>query len=67
MNTRGQTKVMFATDYPFLPFSRCVAEARALPLSDVARRNYLRDNALRVFDWSAPAPGAGPETRPPVR
>jgi predicted TIM-barrel fold metal-dependent hydrolase len=51
MNTRGQTKVMFATDYPFLPFDRCVREALALPLSDVARRNYLRDNPLRVFNW----------------
>lgn len=59
MNTRGQTKVMFATDYPFLPFERCVREACALPLSDVARRNYLRDNALRVFRWPDPA-----ESRP---
>ncbi len=54
MNTRGPTKVMFATDHPFLAFDRCVTEAQALPLSDVARRNYLRDNALRVFHW----PGA---------
>jgi predicted TIM-barrel fold metal-dependent hydrolase len=55
MDTRGSTKVMFATDYPFLPFDRCVREARALPLSDVARRNYLHDNARRVFQWH-PAP-----------
>jgi predicted TIM-barrel fold metal-dependent hydrolase len=52
MNTRGQTKIMFATDYPFLPFDRCVNEARALPLSGEARRNYLRENARRVFRWS---------------
>ena len=51
MNTRGPTKVMFATDYPFLPFDRCVREARALPLSDVVRRNYLGGNARRVFRW----------------
>jgi len=51
MNTRGQTKVMFATDYPFLQFDRCVIEARALPLSQVAQRNYLHDNACRVFRW----------------
>jgi predicted TIM-barrel fold metal-dependent hydrolase len=53
MNTRGSTKVMFATDHPFLSFDRCVPEAVALPLSELARRNYLRDNALRVFRWPA--------------
>ena len=52
MNTRGQSKVMFATDYPFLPFDRCVREALALPLSEESRRNYLSDNALRVFRWA---------------
>jgi predicted TIM-barrel fold metal-dependent hydrolase len=51
MRTRGKTKVMFATDYPFLPFDRCVREARGLPLPEDVRRNYLRDNALRVFRW----------------
>jgi predicted TIM-barrel fold metal-dependent hydrolase len=53
MNTRGPTKVMFATDHPFLSFDRCVPEAQALPLSEPARRNYLRENALRVFRWPA--------------
>jgi predicted TIM-barrel fold metal-dependent hydrolase len=53
MNTRGKTKVMFATDYPFLPFERCVGEAAALPLSEEARRNYLGENALRVFRWGS--------------
>jgi predicted TIM-barrel fold metal-dependent hydrolase len=53
MSTRGPTKVLFATDYPFLTFERCVGEACALPLGDVARRNYLRDNALRLFRWEA--------------
>jgi len=54
MNTRGKTKVMFATDYPFLPFDRCVREAQALPLAEDVRRNYLRDNALRIFRWGPP-------------
>jgi len=66
MNTRGKTKVMFATDYPFLPFDRCVREARALALSEDVRRNYLCDNALRVFRWgAAPAERQGEGGRAP--
>lgn len=57
MNTRGRTKVMFATDYPFLEFERCVREASGLPLSDDVRRGYLRDNALRVFRWAEATEG----------
>jgi predicted TIM-barrel fold metal-dependent hydrolase len=51
MNTRGQDKVMFATDFPFLPFDRAVDSARALPLRPGVLEKYLRDNALRVFHW----------------
>ena len=51
MNTRGRNKVMFATDFPFLPFDRAVAEAKALPFRDGVLERYLRDNALEVFDW----------------
>jgi predicted TIM-barrel fold metal-dependent hydrolase len=51
MNTRGQTKVMFATDFPFLPFDRCAQTARALDLRPEALRNYLSENARRVFGF----------------
>jgi len=51
MNTRGRSKVMFATDYPFLSFERCVGEAMELPLEEEARSSYLRGNAARVFRW----------------
>jgi len=51
MNTRGQDKVMFATDFPFLPFDRAVAAARALPFRPGVLRKYLRDNAARLFKW----------------
>lgn len=51
MNTRGQTKVMFATDFPFLPFDRAVTEAIALPFRDGVLERYLRQNALDVFNW----------------
>ncbi len=52
MNTRGQTKVLFATDFPFLPFDRATAEARALPFREGVLERYLRQNALDLFDWS---------------
>jgi uncharacterized protein len=51
MNTRGRTKVMFATDFPFLPFDRAIAEAKALPFRDGVLERYLRDNALAFFNW----------------
>jgi predicted TIM-barrel fold metal-dependent hydrolase len=52
MNTRGQDKILFATDFPFLPFDRAVAAARDLPLRPGVLEKYLRDNARRVFRWS---------------
>jgi predicted TIM-barrel fold metal-dependent hydrolase len=52
MNTRGRTKVMFATDFPFLPFDRAIATARELAFREGALERYLHDNALEVFDWS---------------
>jgi predicted TIM-barrel fold metal-dependent hydrolase len=51
MNTRGQDKVMFATDFPFLPFDRATAAAKALPLRPGALQKYLHDTARRVFRW----------------
>jgi predicted TIM-barrel fold metal-dependent hydrolase len=44
---------MFATDFPFLPFDRAVAEATALPFREGVLERYLRQNALDLFgaDW----------------
>ena len=52
MNTRGQDKVLFATDFPFLPFDRCAETARALDLKPPVLEKYLRDNARRVFRFA---------------
>ena len=49
MNTRGQDKVMFATDFPFLTMERCLREASALDLRDGVLDKYLYANAERVF------------------
>ena len=51
MNTRGQTKVLFASDHPVLSFERCLAEAAVLPLREGVLEKYLRSNALAVFRW----------------
>jgi predicted TIM-barrel fold metal-dependent hydrolase len=52
MNTRGSDKVMFATDYPVLSFKRCMKEVKEIAFrNDEIRRKFLRENALRVFNW----------------
>jgi predicted TIM-barrel fold metal-dependent hydrolase len=51
MNTRGQAKILFASDHPVLSFDRCLREAEELPLRDGVLEKYLRGNALSVFDW----------------
>lgn len=52
MNTRGQDKVMFATDFPFLPFDRAVSTACELPFRPGVLEKYLHENARRVFGFS---------------
>jgi uncharacterized protein len=49
MNTRGKTKIVFATDFPFLTMERCVREAQALDLRDGVLDLYLHGNAERLF------------------
>lgn len=50
MNTRGADKIMWASDYPLLPFDRCMAEISKMPLrSEEIRIKFYRDNARRVF------------------
>ncbi len=51
MNTRGQDKILFASDHPVLSFQRCLDEAEALALREGVLEKYLRGNALRVFRW----------------
>jgi hypothetical protein len=49
INTFGQDKVMFGTDYPVLGFKRTMDEVLALNLRPDPLRKFLRDNALRVY------------------
>lgn len=49
VNTYGQDKVIFGTDYPVLDFQRTRDEIEALGLREEAKKKLLRDNALRIY------------------
>jgi predicted TIM-barrel fold metal-dependent hydrolase len=49
MNTRGQDKVIFASDHPVLSMDRCIQEAQALDLREGVLDKYLYANAFKVF------------------
>ncbi len=49
INSYGQDKVLFGTDFPVLGFERTRAEVDALGLRPGPLRKFLRDNALRVY------------------
>jgi len=49
INTFGQDKVIFGTDYPVLDFERTLAEIEALGLKPVALEKLLRENARRLY------------------
>ena len=51
LSTRGQDRILFASDYPVLSFERCLGEAAALELTDEARDGWLYRNAESFF-WS---------------
>ena len=45
----GQRKVLFGTNYPMISHEHALAGLDDLGLSDEARRDFLHDNAERVF------------------
>ncbi|MNV69248.1 Amidohydrolase [compost metagenome] len=49
INTFGQDKVIFGTDFPVLDFERTRAEVEALDLRPIPKKKLLRDNALRIY------------------
>ncbi len=58
IDSYGQDKVMFGTDFPVLGFQRMREEVEALGLREVPKRKFLRDNALRVYKLADRAAGA---------
>ncbi len=49
MSTRGQDRILFASDYPVLSMQRCLGEAANLELTDEVRQKWLYDNANAFF------------------
>ncbi|MEQ9010600.1 amidohydrolase family protein [Algiphilus sp.] len=49
MNSYGQDKVMFGTDWPVIDPERAVKELEAMELRPEARAKLMRDNARKVF------------------
>jgi predicted TIM-barrel fold metal-dependent hydrolase len=49
IDTYGQDKVMFGTDFPVLSFERVRHEVDELGLRPEPRRKFLRDNAIRIY------------------
>jgi predicted TIM-barrel fold metal-dependent hydrolase len=49
MNTRGQDKIIFASDHPVLSMERCIAEASELDLREGVLEKFLYTNAQKLF------------------
>lgn len=49
INSWGQDKVVFGTDFPVIDFKRAMDEIDALKLRPEARQKFLRDNVLRIY------------------
>ncbi len=49
MNTRGQDKIIYASDHPVLSMERCIKEAEALDLREGVLDKFLYSNAQRLF------------------
>jgi hypothetical protein len=49
INSYGQDKVLFGTDFPVLRFERTVQEIDELGLKPEVRRKFMRDNAARLY------------------
>lgn len=49
MNTRGQDKIMFASDHPVLAMDRCLQEAQELKVRDGVIDKFLYANAQKLF------------------
>lgn len=49
IDSYGQDKVLFGTDFPVLRFDRTRREIDALGIRPAAKRKLLRDNAMKLF------------------
>ncbi len=59
MNTFGQDKVLFGTDYPVIDLERARREFDELGLRPASAAKVLRDNAIRLYGLKLPLSGEG--------
>jgi predicted TIM-barrel fold metal-dependent hydrolase len=52
INTWGQDKVIFGTDFPVIEHARAMNEVEALGFNAVPKQKFLRENAIRVYNLS---------------
>lgn len=50
INSYGQNKVIFATDFPVLRFERTVEEVHDHGLKPEVMRKFMRDNTVRIYN-----------------
>ena len=50
LNSYGQNKVIFATDFPVLRFERTVQEIYDYSLKPEVMRKFMRDNTIRLYN-----------------
>ena len=48
-NTILKNQILYASEWPLIPFEKIVREAEALPLKDEVKENYLYKNAARLL------------------
>jgi predicted TIM-barrel fold metal-dependent hydrolase len=49
LNSYGQDKVIFGTDFPVLDFKRTIGEIDSLDLKPQVRQKFLRENVVRIY------------------
>jgi predicted TIM-barrel fold metal-dependent hydrolase len=49
INTYGQDKVLFGTDFPVLGFEETMKQIDELDLRPVPKQKFLRENAIRIY------------------
>lgn len=59
INSYGQDKVIFGSDFPVLRFERTVEEIDALGLKPEVRRKFMRDNVTRLYGLEGRLAGNG--------
>jgi predicted TIM-barrel fold metal-dependent hydrolase len=55
LNTFGQDKVLFGTDFPVIDPERAIREIDEMQIREGSKRKFLRDNAVKLYNLKIPA------------